>query len=130
MGQAMRKIQKEQAKKLVQMLGQAHKEIEGMLEKGQRDGAAALLGQCQEGAIRLGEMIEQSEGEGFATVSLLETYCELAYGLYDNVVRGRAMDPRNPCGDLQKALTSIKESIEKEVAVRLEVVFLPYKAAM
>ncbi len=130
MGQAMRKMQKEQAEKLVQMLGQAHEEIEGMLEKGQRDGAAALLGQCQEGAVRLGEMIEQSEGEGFATVSLLETYCELAYGLYDNVVRGRAMDPRNPCEDLQKALTSIKESIEKEVAVRLEVVFLPYKAAM
>ena len=36
-----------------------------------------LLEDCQNGGITIGTLIEETEGEGHPTVSLLEEYCEL-----------------------------------------------------
>ena len=60
----MRKAQKKQAEEFVQLLGQAHEEIQKSIEAEELSVAQDLLGQCQEGAIRLGELIEKTEGEG------------------------------------------------------------------
>ena len=64
----MRKMQKEQAEEFVELLGQAHKEIGGAIQRENISMAIELLMQCQEGALKLGELIEASEGEGFVTV--------------------------------------------------------------
>ena len=41
--------------------------------------ASELYADCQECAISIGEFIEEIEGEGTQTVTLLEEYCELLY---------------------------------------------------
>ena len=62
----MRKEQKEQAEKLLEVLEQAHKHIQLMIEKNNFSSALEILKDCQQGAISLGNMIEALEGEGAA----------------------------------------------------------------
>ena len=79
----MRSAQKKQAMEFAELLGEAHKEIKKAMEGKKQAAAMKLLEQCQQGAIELGNMIEESEGEGFATDNLLEDYCELLYQLHE-----------------------------------------------
>lgn len=78
----MRREQKRQAEDFVKLLGQAHDEIKREIDRKHLEVAMSLLAQCQEGAIQLGNLIEATEGENAAAVSLLESYCELVYGIY------------------------------------------------
>ena len=68
----MRKAQKKQAEEFAALLEQVHREIKKYLDAGNSAIALDLLVQCQEGALKLGELIEKTEGEGFQTVSLVE----------------------------------------------------------
>ena len=81
----MRKMQKNQAEDFLNLLGQAHNEIKAAIGINEMDTALELLGQCQDGAMKLGDMIEKAEGDGFPTIHLLENYCELVYGIYEEV---------------------------------------------
>lgn len=126
----MRSAQKKQAMEFAELLGEAHKEIKKAMEGKKQAAAMKLLEQCQEGAIELGNMIEESEGEGFATVHLLEDYCELLYQLHEKNGSDRSSDAGRDYKLLQKALIQIINSVRNDIPVRLEVVFLPYKASM
>lgn len=125
----MRKAQKEQAQSFLHLLAQAHEKIKKTMELRDDPSAIDLLEQCQEGAIELGNMIEDSEGEGFVTVHLLEDYCELIYQVHEEISRGEIVKPA-VFKKLRKLLTQIENSVKNDIKVRLEVVFLPYKASM
>ncbi len=147
----MRKADKVQLQELLVLLEQAQKEIWATAQAGHREEAAGLLGQCQEAAIRIGEQIEASEGEGSAAVRLLEDYCEAVFQIYGTLY-GTADEEKDKSGDLDRiaqsrsrqllpdvdgsvgALTAlldqIKDHVEKEIKIRTEAVFLPYKASM
>lgn len=126
----MRKAQKKQAEEFTKLLGQAHNEIKKTIERKQFDAAMDLLEQCQSGAIELGNMIEHAEGEGFVTIPLLEEYCELVYQNHEAIWNHTPLNANKICKNLQKSLNSIKNSIKNDISVRLEAVFLPYKASM
>lgn len=126
----MRKAQKKQAEKFVEILGQAHREIEKALEQKKHMLVLNLLEQCQSGAVELGTWIEEQEGEGFPTVRLLEDYCEWLYQLYERIRLGQAGEGRKEYKALQKFLIQIQNSIQNDISERLETVFLPYKASM
>lgn len=126
----MRKAQKKQAESFAKLLGQAHREIEKALKQKKQALALDLLEQCQSGAVELGTMIEEQEGEGFPTVKLLEDYCEWLYQLYERIRQGEPVNERKEYKILQKILFPIENSIKNEIPVRLEAVFLPYKASM
>ena len=79
----MRKAQKQQAEDFIKILGEAHDEIRKAIEKKNISAALSLLADCQDGAIALGNLIEAAEGEGFATIALLESYCEQVYRIYE-----------------------------------------------
>ena len=81
----MRKAQKEQVKGFAELLGQAHSQIKKALEDGNSGQAMELLGQCQDGTIQLGNIIEEAEGENFVTIPILEEYCELVYQFYNKL---------------------------------------------
>ena len=68
----MRKAKKREAESFIQLLAKAHHQIKKSIESKNIPAALDLLEQCQCGAIELGTMIEQEEGEGFVTVSFLE----------------------------------------------------------
>ena len=126
----MRRIQKEQVAEFLNTLGQAHDEVKNNIEHKNIDSAANLLIDCQQCAITLGGIIEQSEGEGFVTVSLLEEYCEIVYQIYEKLAGGEDISATKAHKILGQSLIKISNSVEHDIQVRKEVVFLPYKASM
>jgi hypothetical protein len=130
----MRIAQKKQAEEFVELLGQAHEEIRSAIEKKNIPAAMSLLADCQDGAIALGDLIENAEGEGAATIPFLEGYCELVYGIHQGLAE--EMEGGNPVRadkaykTLRQGHIRIANSIAHDVEVRREVVFLPYKASM
>lgn len=126
----MRSAQKKLTMEFVELLGEAHREIRKAMEGKKQAAAMKLLEQCQDGAIELGKMIEEAEGEGFATVHLLEEYCELLYQLHEKTQLSMFSDAGRDYKLLQKSLIQITNSVRNDIPVRLEVVFLPYKASM
>ncbi len=127
---SMRKADKKQVEEFVQLLKRAHTEIKRMLEIKNQAAALDLLEQCQSCVIRLGEIIEQEEGEDFVTIPLLEEYCELVWQIYEEVRQHPLMNGSKTYKLLDKVLIQIENSIRNDIHLRTEAVFLPYKAAM
>lgn len=126
----MRKAQKKQAEDFVTLLGQAHDEIRNMMEQKKNAIAMDLLGQCQEGAIQLSNFIEKIEGQGNEALSVLEEYCKVVYEVYEELRWGLYDGSGSAYEKLQKSWNLIKNSVRDSLKVRLEIVFLPYKASM
>ena len=126
----MRKAQKKQAEEFAALLEQVHREIKKYLDAGNSAIALDLLVQCQEGALKLGELIEKTEGEGFQTVSLVERYCELVYQIYEEIAGGQKISGNQAYKRLRRLQIEMENSIRNDVKLRREMVFLPYKASM
>lgn len=125
----MRRTQRQQAEQGIQLLEQAHREIREQIEKQKTETAEKLLEQCQQYAIALGQMIEKEEGEGTAAVRLLEEYCEQVYQIYQEAEQLQPRDAKHAYRKLCQAVLRLKDSV-RELPVRTEAVFLPYKASM
>ena len=126
----MRKQAKEAILELIRTIGQAHGEVTRQLEQGQLNVARDMLAQCQEAALGIANTIEKSEGENCPAIALLLKYCECLFQIYGNLeayvgTAGREMEER-----LNACLTQIEDSVKKEIPVRREIVFCPYKASM
>lgn len=126
----MRKFQKEQAESFIRVLSEAHEEIRINIEKKNYEPVLVTLADCQDGAIALGKLIESLEGEGCATIPLLEKYCELVFQIYNEIADNGQADAHKTNKSLRKALTQIENSVRNDIKVRKEVVFFPYKASM
>lgn len=126
----MRKQQRLQAEELLGQMGQAHEQIRKDIEQKDISAAAALLEDCQNGAISLGTMIEKTEGEGHPTVALLEEYCELVYKLHEALMGGSEITANRIYRPLRQKHVKVFNSLKHDVKIRLEAVFLPYKASM
>ena len=126
----MRKAQKMQAESFIKLLEQVYEEI--IKFWGSRDWAAVkeLLGQCQEGAVELGNFIEKAEGEGVEIISLLEDYCELVYQIYAETDENPEMSAEEMCAELKRQLVKIENNLQNEIKTRYEIVFMPYKSSM
>lgn len=130
----MRKAQKEQVNNFISLLAEAQEEIKNAVRKKNVPLALDLLEQCQQGAIHLGTLIDSLEGEGHPTVALLEQYCEVVYKLHEQLAAETLKAGTDAASyvkqQLDMVLTQITNSAEKNIPVRLEVVFCPYKASM
>ena len=126
----MRKAQKRQAESFVQLLARAHEKIKKTIEVKNTAAALDLLEQCQEGAIELGGLIEESEGEDFVTVHMLEDYCELIYQLHEEIRQQAVVNAGGFYKKLRRLLIQIENSIKNDIRVHLEIAFFPYKASM
>lgn len=126
----MRKVQKRQIEELLDLLEQAHDELKRFVENKELGNAMELLGQCQESAVRIGELIEVEEGEDAPTIVKLENYCEVLYKIYEELSSDSITAAVKLYKPLRKALIQVVNSVRNEIKVRLEVVFLPYKASM
>ena len=126
----MTRAQKKQAEDFTKLLGRAHDGIKKTIERKNIEAALDLLSQCQECAIKLGEIIEAVEGEDFVTISLIEEYCELVYQFYEKISQGQPVNANQASKALRKSLVRMENSIKHDIPERREVVFLPYKASM
>lgn len=124
----MRKHVKQEILQLIESLYQAHREIEDIIKRNQVDVGRSMLGECQEYAISLGNIIEQMEGEGCVTISYLEKYCEVLFRVHESLQMNANMS--KAMKKLDNALVNIENSIKYDITLHKEVVFLPYKASM
>lgn len=88
----------------------------------------AHLANCQDTAIQIGGIIEDSEGEGFVTIGFLEEYCEALYEVSTSI--SEENNGNNAQKSLDKKLIKAENSVRNDIKVRLEVVFCPYQASM
>lgn len=124
----MRKFLKNSILEICKTMYEAHKNIKSLIEKKDFDCANIILGDCQNTAIQLGGIIEDSEGEGFVTVSFLEEYCEEIYNVSTSI--NENYNANKAQKSLDKILIKIENSVKNDIKVQLEIVFLPYKASM
>ena len=125
----MNKSKKNQIISAVGLLDKAHDAFKKAVETGNLDMALSLLVQCQDSAIQIGGMIEESEGEDFVTIGLLEKYCEQLYQTHE-LMRQQALSIGKAYKNLRKELIRIENSVNHDIQVRTSMVFLPYKASM
>ncbi|GFI48520.1 hypothetical protein IMSAGC019_03857 [Lachnospiraceae bacterium] len=126
----MRKQHKVQAEELLAQMKLAHGQIRKDIEQKSISSAVRLLEDCQEAAISLGTLIERWEGEGHPTVTLLEEYCELLYGAHEELADRTDVAANRIYKPLKQKLVKIFNSFQNDVKIRIEAVFLPYKASM
>lgn len=126
----MRKSQKKQIENMLEVLDKAQDAIRKALETKSNEIALALLEQCQDSAIQIGGMIEESFGEDFVTVGLLENYCEQIYQTYELIRQKQPVNVGKTYKNLRKELIRIENSVKNDIQVRTTAVFLPYKASM
>lgn len=126
----MRAEQKRQAEDFLELMETAHHEIRNSIEKKDVVAAQILLEDCQNGAAALGNLIEDSEGEGFRTISMLEEYCDQVYQVYISLLSEQTVGANKVYKVLRGAFTRIVNSVKHDIKTSLEIVFLPYKASM
>lgn len=126
----MDRVLKKQLLEMMELLREAHRNLKELMDRNNIDAAIGLLSDCQDGAIQLGTMIEESEGDGLLTVNILEEYCEVIFRRHQALVQDEMAEAEVVCAELENVLDRAKESMEKDIKVRKEVVFLPYKASM
>lgn len=126
----MRKAQRRQIEELLGQMGEAHGEIKNFIEQGNAMQSMNLLEECQNAAIAIGTLIENTEGEGHPAVTVLEEYCELIYQIYENLMPGSSVNANKTYKFLKQKLIKAANSIKNNIKIRREVVFLPYKASM
>ncbi len=126
----MRKVQKKQIEETIALIGKVHEEIRKQLADGNRENVMRLLSDAQEGAIQMGNLIEQLEGEDASSIHPIEEYCETCYRLYEELASEEEQNPSGVYRLLKKMLTAVDNSVRMTVPVRLEIAFFCYKASM
>lgn len=125
----MRQHVKKQLIDVIQSLIESNNIIEGNIGLEDNSSLIELLTQCQQTAIEIGEIIEQTEGKGTNTVTLLEHYCESIYQL--SLAVSDNNQSRKIIKSIRNQLQRISNSISYEIPdSKKEVVFLPYNASM
>ena len=119
---------KSMAENMVGLFGQACAGVIDSLAKDEAGTALGLLEDCQDGAIALGNKIEEIKGEGYPTVHILEQFCEALYVLHEAIMDGNVIN--EPVAALNESLNAVEQSVKKDILQRKEAVFLPYKASM
>lgn len=127
---SMRKSQKKQIEDILGLLDQAHTAIKKAVETKNTEIALTLLEQSQDLAIRVGGIIEESLGEDFVTVGILESYCEQLYQTYEMIRQQQTVNIGKIYKNLRRELIRIENSVKNDISVRACAVFLPYKASM
>ena len=126
----MRKAQKEILLQFIQTLHEAQDQLRYMINRNDNTQVMELLSHCQQGVIKLGNLIENLEGEGFVTIGYLEEYCEIAFQMYEKIRQNKNDKGGKVYKILYKQLVKIENSIKYDIEQQIEVVFLPYKASM
>ena len=129
----MRKAQKRQIEEIIRQMEEAHDEIKRCIEDGIDAQAGELLVDCQNAAVAIGTLIEETEGEGHPAVTVLEEYCELVYQIHEYLSSDSSVNIVNAnkiYKSLRQKLIKASNSIKNDIKIRREAVFLPYKASM
>lgn len=124
----MSRVVRNQLISILNTLKETNTVLRQLLIQADIDAIVALLTDCQNCAIELGNQIENVYGEGLETIRTLEQYCECLYQLADNLSNPDKIPEKY--NRICKQVEIIKEIFEKDVPYRKEIVFFPYKTSM
>lgn len=125
----MRKRQKDNILELIQTFREVHIEVARLIEAKQKETAFVLLEQCQQGALKIGEMIEDFD-KSSPVIQRLEEYCDWLYQEYMNLQEEREFSQEVFLKKGEEFCDILYQAVDIHITSRREVVFLPYKAAM
>ena len=130
-GHMSRRIRKKLFERL-QILEEATRELHGTWQKEkfletEQEEYMNLLLNCQECAIAIGEQIDKVYPEAEGSIHALEDYCEKIYKLAQKLSE---KDVDAIYDEAYGQILVIRKQMEEELPDKLEMVFLPYKAAM
>jgi len=118
----MRKHQQKQILEMIATLEEARIELS---KHSSHQTIVALLGNCQDFVVEIGEFIEEIKGEGTQTVEFLEKYHQLLFEASTDD------DLKRHVKQLRKQLIIIETSVKTELKPdKFAMVFFPYKASM
>lgn len=126
----MRKFQKKQVEELIFLLQEAHEEVKNAIRKKNIELAKNLLEQCWNSVNQAMVVVASSEGEDFITISLLEAYSDTISQVYNALDQTPIIKAKDAEQMLKDSWNAVRVSVEKDIPVRKEVVFCPYKASM
>lgn len=112
----------------VELLHKIHGNLELLLDYQEADTVLSLLQECQNMAVSMGESIEKKVGEGSKTVTVLESYCEVIYQLYQTISVGNSLPGKEVKQILDQLMLQLEEALEKVYSMK-EIVFMPCKAS-
>ena len=124
----MRKATKENLLDIFKTIREAHEIAKGFIDRNEYENTQNLLADCQDTALQIAELIEESEGEDFVTVSLLQNYCKTLYEAVMNLSDNSSASEVKQ--QLDKAIDEAENSAKNDIEVKFEIVFMPYKASM
>lgn len=124
----MRKYKKKLLVDLLHTMCEAHEVIKEYFVKQKYQEVKILLGDCQEAAYQIAKTIEESEGPESITVQYIDEYCHLLFEIHENLICYKKAGELKRC--LNQSLEVIKRSIEEDIGIHYEIVFIPYKASM
>ena len=124
---------KKQAEDFVGLMSQAHAVVLKSIMGKQYDAANQLLMSCQDSAIKIGTLLEEHYGLGFATVGHLEQYCEVIYQVFEMVHQvsqnpDSYIDVEDLDSFLHEVLVNIAVSIEQDIPKNKKILFIGCKA--
>ncbi len=99
-------------------------------KNGEAAKASEYLQTAQQKAIDLGTFIEEEEGLGHPTVSVLEEFCEVLYDINEEILSERGLAASSARARLDSIVNKIERSAASEIKITRLIVFLPYKASM
>ncbi len=126
----MRKREKNRLLEIMDTLFGAVGEIRQFIGSSQEEAAVSLLADCQEAAIAIGNAIEQAEGAGTRTVSLLEELCELIYGCASSIPSDGSGTSASIGMQIADKCVEAREELIHGIKEQKLAVFLPYKVSM
>lgn len=121
---------KTQLTEFVSLLYEAHAAMETAWKEGDVSVLPELLEACQNGAIAMGNIIEQAKGEGFVTIGILEQYCEVVFQIYEALLAEKWTEAIANNEKLGELLKQIEDSVENDIKQHKEIVFCPYKTSL
>lgn len=124
----MSRTVRKQLMEILDTLQEANGLLADLLEASRGEDLAALLTDCQNCAITMGNKIEAVYGMGTASVRALEEYCEILFQI--SLQSQNTQECRSLYAEAKEHLVSVKTNMEKEIPDKKEVVFMPYKASM
>ena len=92
--------------------------------------ASQYLQTAQQKAIDFGTFIEQEEGLGHPTVTVLEEFCEILYEINEEIISNQGLSAQSAKLRLDSIVNRIEQSANEDIVITKLVVFLPYKASM
>lgn len=138
----MKKVQAEREKKVTlqeevnaffSLFREIHEEIGKMIRKAEWNTVLSLLGECQNTAIQIGTRVEERKGGECNCVKKWENYCEVVFGIHQEICEENRNDTEALADRVQEQLNAVILDIEvhlDELKEKKEIVFIPYKASL